>query len=91
MKKMKISLSRKKCVFRLVVPRPNFGGGVVLLWHTRLHVIKNGILKSNSLNLDRNLNQQHNMFSGVISSVLRRWREVKININFGADSRLTKC
>lgn len=87
---MKISLSRKKCVFRSVVPRPNFGG-VVLPWHTRLHVIKNGILKSNSLNLDRNLNQQNNMFSGVISSVLRGGGRVKININFGADSRLTKC
>lgn len=58
---------------------------------TRLHVIKNGILKSNSLNLDRNLNQQNNMFSGVISSVLRGGGRVKININFGADSRLTKC
>lgn len=57
---MKIFLSRKKCVFG-----SSFRGQISLLAFATKHaacVIKDGILKSNSLNLDRNLNQQQNMF-----------------------------
>ena len=43
--------------FWVVVRRPNLVNGVFAVAHAAC-VIKSGMLKSNSLNLDRNLNQQ---------------------------------